>query len=63
MIKNINFLGVPTRDKLNLFVSVGIFLIVLGFLDIIINTYFEINRFNLSLLGVTKKFKLLIIFP
>ena len=43
MIKNINFLGVPTRDKLNLFVSIGIFLIVLGFLDIIINTYFEIN--------------------
>ena len=43
MIKNINFLGVPTRDKLNLFVSIGIFLIILGFLDLIFNAYFEIN--------------------
>ena len=43
MIKNINFLGVPTRDKLNLFVSVGIFLIVLGFLDVTLNTFFKTN--------------------
>ena len=44
MIKNINFLGVPTRDKLNLFVSVGIFLIVLGFLDVTLNTFFKTRR-------------------
>ena len=43
MIKNINFLGVPTRDKLNLFVPIGISLIALGFLDVILNTYFKIN--------------------
>ena len=40
MIKNINFLGVPTRDKLNLFVSIVILLIILGFLDLIFNAYF-----------------------
>ena len=43
MIKNINFLGAPTRNKLGLFVSIGIFLIVLGFLDVILNAYFKIN--------------------
>ena len=43
MIKNINFLGVPTRDKLNLFVSIGAFLISFAFLDVILNAYFEIN--------------------
>ena len=43
MIKNINILGVPTRDKLNLFISIGVFLVTLGFLDLILNTYFEIN--------------------
>jgi len=43
MIKKINILGIPTRDKLNLFVPMGIFLIILGFLDVILNTHFKIN--------------------
>jgi len=43
MIKSLNFLGTPSRDKLNLFLSVGAFLFVLGIIDVILNSFFEIN--------------------
>jgi len=43
MIKSLNFLGRPSRDKLNLFISIGTFLLVLGIIDVILNSFFEIN--------------------
>jgi len=43
MIKRLNFLGTPSRDKLNLFISIGVFLFVLGIADVILNSFFEIN--------------------
>jgi len=43
MIKSLNFLGTPNRDKLNLFISIGAFLFVLGVADVILNSFFEIN--------------------
>jgi len=43
MIKGLNFLGTPSRDKLNLFISIGTFLFVLGIADVILNSFFEIN--------------------
>jgi len=43
MIKSLNFLGTPRRDKLNLFISIGGFLFVLGIIDVILNSFFEIN--------------------
>jgi len=43
MIKRLNFLGTPSRDKLNLFISIGAFLFVLGIADVILNSFFEIN--------------------
>jgi len=43
MIKSLNFLGRPSRDKLNLFISIGIFFFVLGIIDVILNSFFEIN--------------------
>ncbi|MAH53398.1 MAG: amino acid ABC transporter permease [Candidatus Pelagibacter sp.] len=43
MIKKLYFLGMPTRDKLNLFVSVGALLFVLGIIDVILNSFFEMN--------------------
>ena len=43
MIKNLNFLGKPNKDKLNLFISVGSVLLVLSILDVILNSFFEIN--------------------
>ena len=43
MIKKLNFVGMPTRDKLNLFVSVGTLLFVLGIIDVILNSFFEMN--------------------
>ena len=36
MIKNINFLGKPSREKLSLFVPIGIFLLSLGLIDVIL---------------------------
>ena len=63
MIKRLNFLGTPSKDKLNLFISKK----ELSITSIIPKTKrkapIETNRFNLSLLGLPKKFKLLIIFP
>jgi len=43
MIKSLNFLGTPSRNKLNLFISIGAFLFVLGVADVILNSFFEIN--------------------
>jgi len=43
MIKRLNFLGTPSRDKLNLFISIGVFLFALGIADVILNSFFEIN--------------------
>jgi len=43
MIKSLNFLGTPSKDKLNLFISIGAFLFVLGIIDVILNSFFEIN--------------------
>jgi len=43
MIKSLNFLGRPSRDKLNLFISIGAFFFVLGVIDVILNSFFETN--------------------
>ena len=43
MIKSLNFLGRPSRDKLNLFISIGTVFFVLGIIDVILNSFFEIN--------------------
>ena len=43
MIKILNILGQPSRDKLSLFVSVGISLFALGIIDVILSSFFEIN--------------------
>jgi len=43
MIKSLNLLGTPSKDKLNLFISIGAFLFVLGIIDVILNSFFEIN--------------------
>ncbi len=43
MIKDLNFLGKPTRDKLNLFLSLGIILILLSIIDVILNSFLETN--------------------
>ena len=43
MIKSLNFLGRPSGDKLNLFISIGTFFFVLGIIDVILNSFFEIN--------------------
>ena len=34
MIKNLDFLGKPSREKINLFVGLGISLFVLGMIDL-----------------------------
>ena len=43
MIKNINFLGKPSREKFNLFVPLGIFLLSLGLIDVTLNTLIDVN--------------------
>ena len=43
MIKSLNFLSRPSRDKLNLFISIGTFFFILGIIDVILNSFFEIN--------------------
>ena len=43
MIKSLNFLGRPTRDKLSLFVPLGISFFVLGIIDVILNSFFGVN--------------------
>jgi len=43
MIKTLNILGQPSKDKLNLFVSVGISLFALAIIDVILSSFFEIN--------------------
>ena len=43
MIKNLYFLEKPSKEKFGLFISVGFLLITLGIIDLVLNTYFEIN--------------------
>jgi len=43
MIRNLNILGQPSKDKLSLFVSVGISLFALAIIDVILSSFFEIN--------------------
>jgi len=43
MIKNINFLRKPSREKFSLFVPIGIFLLSLGLIDVTLNSLFDVN--------------------
>ena len=43
MIKNINFLGKPSKEKFSLFVPIGIFLFLLGLTDVTLNSLFDVN--------------------
>jgi len=43
MIKTLNILGKPSRNKLSLFVSIGFSLFALAVIDVILNSFFEIN--------------------
>jgi len=43
MIKKINFLGAPSRDKINMFVSIGTLFVLLGFVDVILNSHLGVN--------------------
>ena len=43
MIKNINFLEKPSREKFSLFVQIGIFLLSLGLIDVTLNSLFDVN--------------------
>ncbi len=43
MIKNINFLGKPSREKFRKFVPIGIFLLSLGLIDVTFNSLFDVN--------------------
>ena len=43
MIKNLNFLRKPNKDKLDLFISIGSALFLLGIVDVTLNSFFEIN--------------------
>ena len=43
MIKSLNFLGRPSRGNLNLIISIGAFFFLLGIIDVILNSFFEIN--------------------
>ena len=43
MIKKLNFLGTPSKDKLNLFVFLGGFFFTLGIFDLVLKSFFEVN--------------------
>ena len=43
MIKTINFLGKPTKNKLNQFILLGALFISLGIIDTILNSFYEIR--------------------
>ena len=43
MIKTLNILGQPSRNKLRLFVSLGISFFALAIIDVILSSFFEIN--------------------
>jgi len=43
MIKNLDFLGKPSIEKLNLFITIGSLLFILGTADLILNSFFAIN--------------------
>ena len=42
-MKKLNFLGTPSKDKLNLFVTLGVFFFILGIFDLVLNSFFEVN--------------------
>ena len=43
MIKNLDFLGKPSREKINLFVGLGTSLFVLGMIDLLLNSFYRVN--------------------
>jgi len=43
MIKNLDFLGKPSIEKMNLFIGLGSSLFVLGLVDLLLNSFFEFN--------------------
>ena len=43
MIKNLDFLGKPSIEKISLFVGLGVSLFVLGVLDLLLNSFFGFN--------------------
>ena len=43
MIKNLDFLGKPSIEKINLFVGLGASLFVLGVVDLLLNSFFGFN--------------------
>ena len=43
MIKNLDLLGKPSKEKFNLFVGLGSSLFLLGMIDILLNSYFGLN--------------------
>jgi len=43
MIKTLNILGKPSRNKLSLFVPIGFSLFALAIIDVILSSFFEIN--------------------
>jgi len=43
MIKNLDFLGKPSIEKLSLFLTMGAMLFILGIADLVLNSFFGIN--------------------
>ena len=43
MIKNLDFLGKPSIEKISLFVGLGASLFVLGVVDLLLNSFFGFN--------------------
>jgi len=43
MIKNLDFLGKPNKEKLGLFLGIGFLLLLIGIMDLVLNAYYEIN--------------------
>ena len=43
MIKKISILGTPSKDKLGLFVTFGVFFFSLGIIDTILYSFFDFN--------------------
>ena len=42
-MKNLDFLGRPSREKVSLFVGLGTSLFVLGMIDLLLNSFFGVN--------------------
>ena len=43
MIKIQNLISIPTKDKMNQYLLLGISLIILSFIDLVFSSFFEIN--------------------